>query len=626
MTELIIDGVQAVLPKDFSIQVKRENPLITKNGEYTYDITLQLSNPTNAELYKHLNRLNSVQEVKSKRSAILIADNRVYCNGTEIITGWTDDTVSIQIASGNSELNYFIGSSLQIEFLKMRSTVPGFDGGEASGTQDLQKYIQQVYPEVDYCLAPVFDQSTERIHNQWCIKADAGVTNRRVDTDDMLDVTPQPYLCAYIKNLLEALGYELAVNQLENTPYKDLYICHTEPTNDWSKMLPGWSVKDFLEQVEQLFNAVFLVDNRKRTAKLLLRGSYFSGNAGVHVQQVEDVYEAEIEEPDTEDPTASDVMYKFPDTEFWRWRCLSETVQKTAKKDTIPADYVPSRYERIQEWFMDAAHQRTDTIYQDLIDGREYLYLRNHAGWENRPDYVMVNEFKNLERENAATTLELEMMPVELVASEINRYQSGDPLRVSGIKIYLPAISGGNSEDNPSTGQTLEEMITNNTHETSSNKNGICLAFYSGLTEVKALGGLLYPFPRPYIDEYIADADSGYSEYYQTNAVGASLRLSAMDGQFYQTAYDIDYTRAVKVRSYDPNVYTANLVFEIRNKRYICKEIEYTIDADGRKGAWTGTFYPIRISDTEADLRWILADGKWRDGGVWLDNGRWLDE
>ena len=66
-------------------------------------------------------------------------------------------------------------------------------------------------------------------------------------------------------------------------------------------------------------------------------------------------------------------------------------------------------------------------------------------------------------------------------------------------------------------------------------------------------------------------------------------------------------------------------VFEIRNKRYVCKEIEYTLDADGRKEAWTGTFYPIRISDTEADARWILTDGKWRDGGVWLDNGRWLD-
>ena len=102
MTELFIGGVSVVLPKDFNIQVKRENSFITKNGEYTYDITLQLTNPTNAALYKHLHRLNSTLKIEEKRSAVLIADNRVYCNGTEIITGWTESTVSIQVASGNS--------------------------------------------------------------------------------------------------------------------------------------------------------------------------------------------------------------------------------------------------------------------------------------------------------------------------------------------------------------------------------------------------------------------------------------------------------------------------------------------------------------------------------------------
>lgn len=625
MTELIIDGVQVVLPKDFSVQVKRENPLITKNGEYTYDITLSLTNATNAALYSHLNRLNSVEEVKTKRSAVLRADNRVYCNGTEIVTGWTDDTVSLQVASGNSELNYFIGGDLQIESLKMRSTVPGFDGDAAAGTYDYLKYVQKLYPEVDYCLVPVVDRSTGSIHNQWCIKADAGVTNRRIDTDDMLDMTPQPYLCAYIKELVRVLGYELLVNQLENTVYKNLFLCHTEHTWAWNKMLPGWSVKDFFEEIELLFNAVFLVDNRKRTVQLLFRGSYFTGHNSVHVQGVEDVYEAEVEEPETDDAANSNIEYKLPDSEFWRWRCLSDTVKKASKSSTIPADFVPQKYERIQEWFMDAAHQLTDTIYKDLSDGREYLYLHNHEGWTNQPDYAMLNEFAPLKREGATVKLELEMMPVELGVAEINRYQSGDPNKVGSVKLYLPTISGNSPESN-TTEQTLEEMITNNTTEASESKANIYLAFYSGMTEVKASGGLMYPFPRPYIDEYIADAADGYSQYYRTNSVGASLRLTTMNEQLYQSAYDIDYTKAIKVQSHDPNVYVPHLIFEIRNKRYICKEMEFVLDAFGRKGAWSGTFYPIRISDTEADVRWILSDGKWRDGGVWLDNGRWLDD
>lgn len=629
MTELIIDGIQAVLPKDFTIQVKRENPLITKNGEYTYEITLQLTNPVNAALYAHLNRLNNLQEVKSKRPAILIADNRVYCNGTEIITGWTDDTVSIQIASGNSELNYFIGGDLQIEFLKMRSTMPGFDGGEASGIQNLLKYIQKTYPEVDYCLAPVFDQGSGSIHNLWSIKNDGSIIN-----DDMLDVTPQPYLCAYIKELLNSLGYELTENQLENTIYKDLYICHIEPTRHWNEMLPGWSVQAFLEQVELLFNAVFLVDNRKRTARLLLRGNYFSGNASVHVQQVEDVYEAEVEESEVEDPTVSSVAYKVDDCEFWRWNILPDAVKKGAKKGSIP-ETVQTDTQGLNNWFSEEAHQKTDTIYTHVTDGKKFVYLRTWVDGQNAqrksPVVELVDRFAGIERANAAHTIELEISPVAFKSCQINYYGGAGRGEDTTLYIHLPLSFGnGTTKSDETMDNSIEAQIQNNVGENSASKHNVCLAFYTGVKGLNvSYNGVNLKYPIPYIDEYVKNHLSRgdtYWQYVRTNSIGASLRPAALDALLYHTAYEIDYTKAIKVRSHDPNVYAANLVFEIRNKRYICKEIEYTIDADGRKGAWTGIFYPIRISDTEADLRWILADGKWRDGGVWLDNGRWLDD
>lgn len=98
-----------------------------------------------------------------------------------------------------------------------------------------------------------------------------------------------------------------------------------------------------------------------------------------------------------------------------------------------------------------------------------------------------------------------------------------------------------------------------------------------------------------------------------------------MEKYFYSNAYKIDRKNPVKITCYDSNLYPASSVFEIFNRRYLAKEIEYTIGPNGRTQAWTGTFYPASISDTEVEQRWILADGKWRDGGVWLDNGRWLD-
>ena len=101
MTNLYINGVAVVLPSGFSISVKQENAFFTKNGEYTYDIELSLQDPVNARLYGFLNRLNTTERPETKRKAVLVADNRVYLNGTEIITGWTKRRLSFSKNTAN---------------------------------------------------------------------------------------------------------------------------------------------------------------------------------------------------------------------------------------------------------------------------------------------------------------------------------------------------------------------------------------------------------------------------------------------------------------------------------------------------------------------------------------------
>lgn len=598
MTELYIDGTEVILPQDFSVQVKRENPLVTKNGEYTYDITLPLDNPVNAALYKHLNRLNSVREIEEKRTAILIADNRVYCNGTEVITGWTEDTVSLQIVSGNSELNYFIGSSLMISFLNMPNTVPGVpDSGETMTEKEkLLHHVECTYPEVDYCLAPLADNSTGNIINRWCIKYDSGHLNPRIDTDDLSDVYPMPYLCAYIREVLAGIGYELTQNQLESSVFKELYLCHTEYTCEWNRMLPGWSVQDFLEQVERLFNVTFVIDSRKRTTRLLFRATYFQDGTTIHITQTEDEYEAETEDADMEDATVSNVEYNLPDEEFWQWHRLSDSVKKAAKYVNIPVSYTPTKFERIREWFTDAEHQRTDTIYRDLLDGRQYLFLYDNSGTLQRPAYAMVDDFACLEREDADDTVSLEIIPVMLERKEINTYESGTDWAMASVKLYIPSL-GGNATDNEEESEeetaSLVEMIQNGTTEASASKGNIHVAFYSGTADVYAIGGYTYPFPRPYIDEYILFDGLGYRQYLQTNGNGASLRLTTMDSLCYQGNHTIRYDRTVSFLIRDSGMYDPQAIFEIRNRYYICKEMEFTLDCRGRKGAWTGVFYPL---------------------------------
>ena len=153
------------MPAEFSVSVKRENPFFTKNGEYTYEITLSLVNPTNVALYGFLSRINSVADIKEKRSAVLIADNRVYCNGTEVITGWTDKEVNVQIVSGNSELNYFIGSD---ELISTLTSMPESDPMSSDRGASFN-YITKRYPEVNFNTVPVYDSTNQEWLNNWTI-------------------------------------------------------------------------------------------------------------------------------------------------------------------------------------------------------------------------------------------------------------------------------------------------------------------------------------------------------------------------------------------------------------------------------------------------------------------------
>lgn len=191
MVSLYIDGTPLVLPSDFATEIKIENSFFTKNGEYTYDFKIPLNNPTNAAMYAHLHRLNNVSEIKEKRQAVLMADNRCYINGTEIITDWTDDSVSIQLASGNSELNYLIGASLQVSFLDMGKVELTDETGRVSYyTQSLQGS----YPDYDFVAAPV--STPAGILNEWRFSVASSAYSLRL-ADDTIRVV-QPYLCALV--------------------------------------------------------------------------------------------------------------------------------------------------------------------------------------------------------------------------------------------------------------------------------------------------------------------------------------------------------------------------------------------------------------------------------------------
>ena len=105
MIEIYIDN-KPVYP-DFSgtLEIHDENPLFTKSGSFSYDLTIPLSESHNATQYQWINRINS-DFVPDDRPAKIVEDGKVILDGKEIVLEKDARNMKIQIVGGNSELNY----------------------------------------------------------------------------------------------------------------------------------------------------------------------------------------------------------------------------------------------------------------------------------------------------------------------------------------------------------------------------------------------------------------------------------------------------------------------------------------------------------------------------------------
>ena len=605
MTQLIIDGTEAVLPLNFSCSVKRENSFFTKSGEYTYDATLRLDNPTNRQLYGFLHRVNKTDAVDVNRTAVLIADGHVYCRGREIITRWTHETVTIQIVSGESELNYFIGQDRKIEEL---------DLGTISGSSGL-------YPDYDYCF-PTVRSSSGHVFNQY---SGAGLRGGKRTGNPLLpgtDLRPQPYLCALLKRLIKALGYNEdreMVCQLDNTELANLFIVNTLFTTEYAKMLPGWTVKDFLTEVERLTGVVFVIDNTKKTCDILLKTTYYLEARQLTLNNVVDAYETEVEDDDSREAefTSSDVSYESPSHHWDKIMKLPEdfldsaTVRNYVDLNSLLADGSPA----------------DKTVLHDLSEDRYYIKVSRDWTYEVTEQsgtdtyYIELDQFRNLDRQGTTSTLELKITPAPMANLGGHGCEVIDLGTTDGYKSENETDS---TADEDSDGDKDIEQTIREFDKTESQAVDLYCAFNNGYKQQR--NGC----PIVYTDAYHATCQVLLVPMfamvdYQGWPVG-SLRLKDLEASYYQGGYEIDTRHAMTFETYDPNVIDVRQVYVVRNRRFVVRDVEEVITAEGRQKKWKLTCYPIHITDEAIEKRWVLTKGVWDDGAAWLDDGRWIDD
>lgn len=361
MTKLIVNDIEIALGSDFSFQVVDENPVITSVGEFTLDITVSLKMGMNARAFGMIGRVNK-RNIPAHWPASLIVNNKASY-GKAIYLSNTDETVTIQYVSGNSELRYYTGQNEKIWQFDWGQTDPiTYEWAYWSILQN--GYIPGMFP---YVCAPV--KLGGEIVNNFKLKDETGTLPFNPFQIESIEgpIVMMPYLLYYVEKLPELFGFTLKSNVLrDNLKAKRMYVINHVNSVYFADALPDITLGEFIEIIENTFNVIFLVDKVKLTLDIKYRNEYIDECPVVKVENVLDAYTRNSSE-NSDDMLkrfkADYFMYDLPDAPYYKYHRISNDVLgKTV-----------------------VFHRGT---YQDMKD---YLVANPSAGWNSNVIEVTTN-------------------------------------------------------------------------------------------------------------------------------------------------------------------------------------------------------------------------------------------
>jgi hypothetical protein len=629
MTELYIDRQQVILPRDFSLTVLEENPFFTKNGKYTYDLTLSLLEPVNTMIFKHYNRPNNNESIVTGRSARLIADSRIVLNGTEIILEITDAEVKVQLVSGESELNYFINSDQRINTLELGNVdddpdyVPGIpETGELSNAKVLW--------------IPVYSINEDRVINE------CDIWHHNEMLMHLRKFLPQPFLYHVVERIINAIGYSVKSNILAtDVRFNVLYIVNGIHTKKYNKMLPDWTIKDFFSELEQLFNIVFLIDEELKEVDIIFKKNFYDTSKIISIPYVLDEFVQKIDKETRDDYSVANIGYALPDHEYFSFQNIETSILDRAEK----RDH--NNYTDIKSFIDNALDKDSikNILFSSLVSNTQYICVE---GIKNDPYELethvyfpkKVNIFRPIMNNPDSGNLDMELKitpaPMVHVMIEIRslRYDPQEQRPIVDVLFrphtQMPAVQtsdytlkeylhgdlpvyydqNGNfhidyddsnvyfDEEDVAFIDIQNAIEGNDDKHTVVTPNGIQLAFYAGMGSISEdsfdpyfdpVDYVSYPLPFvDYIRDFVRDAEVFINP-------ALTLRLDDEEGlnSLYTQSAKIDTTRDFLFKFLSPRDQDSKSIFIIKNKKFVCKELRYTLSANGYDKIIEGFFYPM---------------------------------
>ena len=671
MTTLYLNGKRAVVDEGQALKLVRENTYFTKSGTYTYNISLPIC-PENIAIFGMLSR-KDINKSGVAYNARLVVKNRDVVNGTATVTNISEDEIKVQLLGGNSELNFYnknenryidelpLGTWYDVagvtsSDLTMRSMAERirsqFNSDVSSvGIEAAYKNLcNKIWNEntkeapVDWVALPCVNENFDVTCNNFGIKTytDNNGNSKRCPAINNLDkvyLSAQPYLVQMIERIFDNLGYPVQENCLrDNEFFMHLVIVTANNRSAIARALPHWTVAQFIEEIENLFGVVFLINESTKKTLIKSRGDYFKDNI-VYIDNILDEYSVSMETDETTDIANANVGYAEVTDVYDR---IDDDIREAAKVDTTydnEADFAYGLQNLVTKLSQDRGNGQTSTgllkhkgtIFKvcghsfiielyDYVDGQGRTYT-NHART------IAIDEFANLINIEGKkdVDIELKICPAKSINDGTVDFYNADG-SLSYTKPCFHLVKSDNTDPAGIENETniyIAGLISGETEKVDTKEDIMSICLYDGGMAKRAETDYNDGYPSSLLTqvENFLFYPAGYiKDQWQANTYtgGGTLQKSAYESlalnidSTYRTVIGHKYTFRTfysevfkKLKKIDTQVkycfkfitdrmdLPVNSTFIIRNKKFVCEKLEYNIKADGVSELVTGYFYEL---------------------------------
>ena len=575
MTRLFIDGQEVVLPEQFELELITENPYFTRNGEYTYDIDIDLRVPQNRQIYKNIQRSDVTTKIDN-RTAVITAGAFELIRGIEVVLSVDNYTAKIQIVAGNSQLNY--NGEQRIREIE----IDGVNYSDDEAVQSL--YGTSKTHHAVYTPVVAYKTYYNNYVNGLDLRNNAPVFNH--DTS----MVPQYYLLYILENIIEKLGFVKGRDYIEDYFWQRVFIVNTRPELKPQEILPDWTVNEFFDEIEKYLHCIIVVDKFTGIYNIYKRSSYFDFSSIIYIDDVLDDNIVKVYDPDVDYAYNYDaVSYDFPDKDIYKYYRLDENVKPlstivdiSSSENVDPANY-QTYYDNpylIRSSKYGIYYAMVKLINYDTTQ-QEYLTLR------------VVNRFADGGDKDIEDKTTFKIVPADIGRAEIWNYD--------GMDATCPAVKSITEINQSEEKIGITDLINGNAKIESYVPDRIYIGIYYGMQKVTVMKDAVYQlsediFPCSYVDHYFIDEFNPREDTMPTHVnMNYTLSFSGDTGllSYYQDDKKIDTTIEYSFKFITNKTYDLRHIFVIRNKKYFCKEIRYTITPKGLDKVAEGIFYLV---------------------------------